>query len=354
MVTSRRRANVVAKCWLKSTYTADTAPLFYLFELERLMKVRSLLALLATVAAAMTAQAAPITVVSNVVEDIWLFNSTNRGEMIMNNLGTNGGRWNANRYDATILAAQPFTDASQYELTSATLTVKEQAGRDGNNGTQQGRVGAYFYNTLENGDWSLANTGLGGNSGAGVSNDVGGWYGNSGGRPGRLGGDGPAGAPNNVDERSNGATDLTFGLTSPAPAGDGSSWVDHTFTTADANETATIDLTDGGATLADIQGILADWVGGNNAGLILAGEFGNQSFWRSNNVAVGASVGSTIDGDSSASGVSLEDGNGQAGADAASFLTLTFERVIPEPGTAVLSMLALAGFGAMGMRSRLG
>lgn len=317
------------------------------------MRVRSLTALLAALAAAMTAQAAPITVVSNVVEDIWLFNATNRDEMILNNTGTNGGRWNANRYDATILAAQPFTDAAQYELTSATLTLKEDASRDGNNGTQQGRVGAYFYNTLENSDWSLTNTAIGGNSGAGVSNDVGGWYGNSNGRPGRLGGNGPAGAPNNVDERSNGAMDLTFGLAAPAPAGDGGSWVDHTFVSGagNENETATIDLSNGGATLADIQGILADWVAGDNAGLILAGEFGNQSFWRSNNVASGVSVGSTIDGDSSASGVSLEDGNGQAGADAASFLTFTFQRVIPEPGSAALSLLAIAGLGA-GVRRR--
>lgn len=287
-----------------------------LFNVSRIKSLALLVAL------GWATQSPAITVVSNVIEDFWLFNGTNRNELIMNNTGTNAGRFSAARFDTDILSAQAFTDPTQFSLSSATLTLVEQTSRNDNNGTMSGRIGAAFYNTLENADWSGAAYVNDGNSGSGVSNQTDGWFGNSGGRPGRLGGTGPAGAPNNVDERSNGNEDLTSGLVSPATGGDGVSWVDHTFTLADDLETATIDLTAGGATLDDIQSILADWVAGNNAGLVLTGEFGNQSFWGANAFASGASVGSTIDGDSTFSGTSIEEGNGQGGPSL--FLTLEF------------------------------
>ncbi|TWT84443.1 PEP-CTERM motif protein [Planctomycetes bacterium CA13] len=283
------------------------------------------------------ASAAPVVVVSKVIEDGWLFNSTNRDELILNNTGTNPGRWAAARFDSAILTGSgtDFSDSSLWTLDSATLTLTEDASRDGNNGTQSGRVGAYFYNTAEVSDWTTA--GLATYS----------WFGNSAGRPGNLGG-GISGN-NNVDERSNGATDLTFGLSSPAVTGDGSSWVSHTFVDGTSDETATIDLTQGGATASDIQSILASWVAGENAGLVLAGEFGNQSFWGANDVALGASVGSTIDGVSAFSGNSVEAGNGEAGRGA--YLTLSFTEIsaVPEPSS--LALLALVS-GAVVTRRR--
>lgn len=273
-----------------------------------------------------------VTVVSQVVEDGWLFNGTNRNEHILNNTGSNTGRWGIARFDAVILGAQDFTDPSQFTLTSATLTLTEEAGRNSNNGSQSGRVGAYFVNTAENSGWTSSNL------------STFSWHGNSGGRPGNVGG-GTTGN-NNVDERSNGSAPLTVGLTSPAPAGDGSSFVAHTHSVANTAETATVDLTQGGATLSDIQSLLADWVAGNNAGLILAGEFGNQSFWQSNGVASGSSVGSTIDGDATDSGNSLEAGGGNASGGL--FLTLEFEPVtVPEPSSALL-----AGLGSLALFRR--
>lgn len=267
-----------------------------------------------------------VTVVSKVIEDGWLFNSTNRDELILNNTGTNPGRWAAARFDSTILAAQPFTDAGQYTLTSATLTLVEDSSRNGNNGTLSGRVGAYFYNTSQTSGWTSSN----------LSTYT--WHGNSAGRPGNVGGG--ATGDNNVDERSNGAADLSFGLVSPAAAGDGASWMSHTFVSGDPDETATIDLTQGGATLADVQSLLASWVAGDNAGLILAGEFGNQSFWGANDVTLGGAVGSTIDGDATNSGISLEAGNGEDGRGA--FLTLEFD-VVPEPSVSILGAIGLFG-----------
>ncbi|MGJ8698152.1 MAG: PEP-CTERM sorting domain-containing protein [Verrucomicrobiaceae bacterium] len=274
-----------------------------------------------TLSALIANPASAVTVVSKVVDDGWLFNQTNRDELILNNTGSNTGRWAAARFDTAILSAQAFTDSGQYTLTSATLTLQEDASRDANNGTLSGRVGAAFYDTAANDDWTATTA------------PTGGWSGNTGGRPGNHGTTGIS----NIDERSNGAAALTVGLTSPATAGDGTSWVNHTFTTSNSAETATIDLTNGGATLTDIQSVLASWVAGNNAGLLLAGEFGNQSFWGANDVASGNSVGSTIDGVATSSGNSLEAGNGEAGRGA--FLTLEFT-AIPEPSTGLVGALA--------------
>lgn len=278
---------------------------------------------------AMLGSASAVTVISQAIEDGWLYNSTNRNEQILNNTVNNNSRWGAVRFDSTILAAQAFTDSGAFTLDSATLTLVERTGRDGINGTLSGRAGAAFYDTATVSGWSHSN----------LSTFT--WAGNTQGRPGRVGGTGTTPGANNIDERSNGAAPLLAGLTRPATAGDGTSWVNHTFSTGGADELVTIDLTAGGASLAEIQSILADWVAGNNAGMVLAGEFGNQAFFDSVSIGLGNSVGSTIDGDATNSGVSLEAGAGDGGN--AAYLTLNFTPVVPEPSTAVLSALAALG-----------
>ena len=91
-------------------------------------------------------------VISNAIEDLnhLAGNAQDRNEMILNNTGSLTGRFGAVRFDAAIIGAQGFTDASQFTLESATLTLTEQASRNGNNGSLSGRVGAYFFNTAEN------------------------------------------------------------------------------------------------------------------------------------------------------------------------------------------------------------
>ena len=302
--------------------------------------------LLAASALTLAAQAnAQFTVISQAIEDLNHLASTtgqNRNEMILNNTGSNTGRFGAARYDTDILGgaagAPDFWDSSLFTLTGATLTLVEEAGRNSNNGTLSGRVGAYFMNTAQNSDWTVASLNSVDNGDAGPDSGTpgDGWYGNNNARPGNVGG-GATGA-NNVDSRSNGGGGLpTFW--------DGMSWVNHTFDSGNSAETAVIDLTSGGASLAQIQSILADWVAGNNAGLGLGGEFGNQTFWQSVSADGGVSVGSTINGDATYSGVSTDDGTAVGGlgnngpGTGTSYLTLTFVAV-PEP-----SAFALLGIG---------
>ncbi|MEL6110670.1 MAG: PEP-CTERM sorting domain-containing protein [Planctomycetota bacterium] len=118
----------------------------------------------------------------------------------------------------------------------------------------------------------------------------------------------------------------------------------HTFDASNSAETVTIDLTAGGASLEEIQSLLADWVAGNNAGIGLIGEFGNQAFFQSNGIAAGNSVGSSIDGDTSLSGLSIDDGSVAGGIGGSGLgqgtisLNLEFTAVtsIPEPSSALL------------------
>lgn len=290
-----------------------------------------------------------IVVVSQAIEDINYTGNTNspsnRFETLLNNTGSNTNRWGASKYDADILGAAAgapaFTDPSQYQLVSATLTLREQAARNTSiNGSQSGRVGAYFLSTAENSDWTVGdlNTIDSGNAGSGNVGE--GWFGNTGARPGNFGG-GATGA-NNVDNRSNGAANPLASFL------DGVAFQNHTFDPVNENETVTIDLTAGGASLAEIQSMLADWVAGNNAGLGLMGEFGNQSAWESVGSAAGLSVGSTINGDSTFSGVSNDSGLGQDGPGAGtSFLTLSF--IVPEPSSFILCLFGLA---VVGLRAR--
>jgi hypothetical protein len=58
--------------------------------------------------------ASAVTVVSQVIEDAWLFNGSDRYERIMNNTGINPGRWSAVRFDTSILSAQAFTNPAHY------------------------------------------------------------------------------------------------------------------------------------------------------------------------------------------------------------------------------------------------
>ena len=111
------------------------------------MKKQNLTALLV---ATMVLPASGVTVVSQAVEDGWLFNGTNRYEQILNNTGTNPNRWGAVRFDAAILSSSAFTDSALFTLNSATLTLVERTDRDANNGTMTGRVGAAFYDTATN------------------------------------------------------------------------------------------------------------------------------------------------------------------------------------------------------------
>lgn len=280
-----------------------------------------------------------ITVVSNAIEDINYTGNTgspsNRFETILNHSGTNPGRYGAVKFDTNILSAgSAFTDASQYELVSATLRLHERSGRNGNNGTQSGTIGGYFMNTTENADWTVASLDSIDSGGAGSGNNGNGWFGNSGARPGNFGG-GVTGA-NNVDGRSNGAAALdsfTAGLILN----------NHTWDDTNSNEIIDVDLTSAGASLSDIQAMLAEWVAGNNAGLGLYGDFGNQSFVTSVGIAAGNSVGSTIDGDNTLSGVSQDSGLGENGpGDGLSNALILEFRAVPEP-----SSLALLGLGGL-------
>lgn len=294
-----------------------------------------------------TAVAPAVTVISNAVEDVQFFpgNQQNRGEMILNNTGTNPGRWGWVRFDSTILGAQGFTDPAQFTLTSASLVLNEQSGRNGNNGSLSGTIGAAFFDTSQNSDLTVSSLDSL-NSGNAPSGDAGtGFFGNSDARPGRFGGG--SGGKTNVDARQNGGGSALGNSPESSFAADYAK-VSHTFDAGNSNEIITIDLTAGGASLAQIQSILADWVAGNNAGIGLGAEYGNQAFFQSNSVDAGNSVGSTIDGDATFSGVSTDQGtegnlnaNGP-GAGTVS-LVLEFDAVVPEPSTAVLSSFALFG-----------
>ncbi|MEO0475428.1 MAG: PEP-CTERM sorting domain-containing protein [Planctomycetota bacterium] len=279
-----------------------------------------------------------VTVVSNAIEDINYTgdtsNPTNRFETILNNSGTNPGRFGAVRFDTNILSAGPdFTDASQYTLVSATLRLQERSGRNGNNGTLSGTIGGFFMNTAENSDWTITDADSINSGGEGIGANGPGWYGNSGARPGNFGG-GTTGQ-NNVDGRSNGSAGLTSFT-------DGLILTNHTWDAGNSNEVIDIDLTSAGASLSDIQDILAEWVAGDNAGLGLYAEFGNQSFVTSVGIASGNSVDSSIDGDTSLSGVSQDNGLGQNGPGdgPSNALILEFE-VVPEPSS--LALLSLGG-----------
>lgn len=303
-------------------------------------------ALLVAATSALATTADAEIVISNAVEDL---NHTgnaaaaDRFEMIVNNTGSTTGRFGAARFDTAILTAQPFTDPSQYTLNSASILLTEESGRNTNNGVLSGRVGAYFLNTAENSDWrvNVAGTTTAGNAGPDSATPGDGWFGNTLARPGNFGG-GAAG-PNNVDDRSNGAASL-------AAFTDGVAFQAHTFDLGNSAEAVSIDLTAGGASLVDIQSILADWASGNNAGIGFMGEFGNQAFFQSNSFAAGTSVGSSIDGDTTLSGgaINLEGGTG-AGTIS---LVLDFSPVtaVPEPGSATL--LGLVGLGLAIRRRR--
>lgn len=286
-------------------------------------------------------ESSAITVISNAIEDIAYTGGgpTNRFETILNNTGSNTGRTGAVRFDTNILSAGPaFTDAAQYTLTSATLRLFEESGRNGNNGTLSGQIGGFFMNTAENSDWTVTDANSIDSGGAGSGNNGDGWFGNSLARPGNFGG-GATGA-NNVDPRSGGGAPLNSFLA-------GTILANHTWDAGNSNEVIDIDLTLGGASLADIQSVLADWVAGNNAGMGLYGEFGNQSFIQSVGQATGVSVGSSIDGDTSLSGVAQDNGlspnaNPLDGPGSGTVsLILEFE-VVPEP-----SSLALLGLGGL-------
>lgn len=281
-------------------------------------------------------------VISNAVEDLNHLGGgqQDRGEMILNNTGSLGGRFGAVRFDAAILSALPFTDSSQYTLNSASVVLTEQASRNGNNGTLSGRVGAYFFNTAENSDWlvNVAATTNSGNAGPDSGTPGDGWFGNTLARPGNVGGGAAGSGANNADERSDG---LASGLDT---FWDGTSFVNHTFDTANSAEVVTIDLTQGGASLVDIQSILADWVAGDNAGIGFGAEFGNQGFFQSNSVAAGNSVGSSIDGDTSLSGLALNSEGGTGAGTISLVLDFTAVTAIPEPGSAAFLGLFGAGF----------
>lgn len=291
---------------------------------------------------AVLANAAPAAIViSNAIEDLnhLAGNAQDRNEMILNNTGSLTGRFGAVRFDTAIIGAEGFTNSSLFTLESATLTLTEQAGRNGNNGSLSGRVGAYFFNTTENSDWSTGSAASvnSGNAGSDSTTPAGdGWFGNTLARPGNFGG-GATGA-NNVDNRSNGAANALISFT------DGVAFQNHTFDASNSAETVTIDLTAGGASLEEIQSLLADWVAGNNAGIGLIGEFGNQAFFQSNGIAAGNSVGSSIDGDTSLSGLSIDDGSVAGGIGGSGLgqgtisLNLEFTAVtsIPEPSSALL------------------
>lgn len=300
---------------------------------------------------AITLPASGVTVISNAIEDLnhLAGAARNRNEMILNNTGSNTGRFGLVRFDTAILAAQAFTDPSQYTLTSATVTLNEEAGRNGNNAALPGTVYSYFMNTTENSDWSVTSNDSVDSANAGTGTVGTGYFGNSLARPGNFGN---AAGPTNVDSRSNGAANALTGFWG------GASSVAHTFDAGNSNEQVTINLTQGGATLAELQSILADWVAGSNAGIGFGAEFGNQSFFQSNNINSGDSVGSTIDGVNTASGVGqdrsdpasggiVNNGNNAVLADGdgngTSFLTLKFTAVVPEPSTALLSAFAALG-----------